>query len=288
MLELFLASLIWSISFGLIKGELTGLPATWVAMVRMGLALLVFLPFYRHHDVQRAFPNATKKGWLHLCLIGFVQFGVMYVLYIQSYQYLQAHEVALFTITTPLWVTLIYDGLSRRFHPWALAMVLLCLVGSLVIKYQAIARDDFWLGFGILQLANLCFAFGQVKYKKLIASPSISKLALFAPMFMGGLLATMVASAASLSSWSVTPTARQWWVLMYLGVLPTGAGFYLWNRGATKVKAGSLAIWNNMKIPMAILVSLLLFGEQANLPRLFIGLTLIVGALVAYERRNAS
>ena len=44
---LLLVSLLWAFSFSLIKRHLGGLDSSFVAAVRLGLALLVFLPFVR-------------------------------------------------------------------------------------------------------------------------------------------------------------------------------------------------------------------------------------------------
>jgi len=51
-----------------------------------------------------------------LVAIGAIQFGLMYLAYFVSFRFLQSHEVALFTITTPIFVTLFADALARRFH----------------------------------------------------------------------------------------------------------------------------------------------------------------------------
>jgi len=271
MIYLWIVSLIWAFSFGLIKGQLTGLPSNYVTLIRMGLAFFVFLPFFR----LSAF---NKKDLLKLFALGAIQFGCMYILYIQSYQYLKGHEVALFTITTPFFVTLIYDVFQKKFHPWALLMVLVCLAGSSVMKYSEIQRDDFWFGFFLIQLANLCFALGQVGYKKLFEGKALDHKQAFAPMFLGGVCVALLAVFVTQTSY-VPPSSKQWLVLIYLGVLSSGVCFFLWNLGATKAKAGTLAIMNNMKIPLAILCSVLFFGEQTNITTLAIGTVLIFLAL---------
>lgn len=279
MIYLWIVSLIWAFSFGLIKGELTGLPSSYVAMIRMALALVVFVPFFK--------PESFKdKQTIRLFSIGAIQFGLMYILYIHSYKYLQAHEVALFTITTPFFVTMMYDFFEKKFNQFSFLMVLLCILGSAVIKYSEITRSDFWLGFLIIQIANLCFALGQVMYKRMFENQNIDQKKGFVPMYFGAFCVTVIATTMQVDPMSITPTAKQWWVLLYLGVLPSGIGFFLWNLGATKVKAGSLAIMNNMKIPLAILCALVFFGESTNFIRLVIGGVLIGISLYFNEKRK--
>jgi drug/metabolite transporter (DMT)-like permease len=73
-------------------------------------------------------------------------------------------------------------------------------------------------------------------------------------------------------------------VLLYLGLLASGLGFFLWNIGVTRVAAGTLAVFNNVKIPLAVLVSLLFFAEQTELLRLVMGGALIMLALAMNTR----
>ena len=120
MALLLIASFIWAFSFGLVKNYLGGLDAGFVACARLALAFLLFLPLLR----PRRISSATT---LRLFMIGMVQFGLMYVFYIQSFRFLAAYQVALFTIFTPLYVAAADDmwksvsGRSisgRRCWPW--------------------------------------------------------------------------------------------------------------------------------------------------------------------------
>ena len=119
---LFLTSLLWAFSFGLTK-QLTGLDGAFISAVRLALALLVFLPFLRARDL----PSRTR--WV-LIAIGAIQFGLMYLAYNESYRYLKSAEVALFTLTTPVLVTLLADALDRKLHPRGLLAAALAVLGG--------------------------------------------------------------------------------------------------------------------------------------------------------------
>ena len=79
---LFIVSLIWAFSPGLTKGLTTGLDPTFVAAARLGIALLVFLPFLRGKAL-------TASLALRLASIGAVQFGVMYLAYNAAFRLLK-------------------------------------------------------------------------------------------------------------------------------------------------------------------------------------------------------
>lgn len=276
MSYLLLVSLIWAFSFGIIKTNLADLDSNFIAALRLGLALLVFLPFFKPGLVDR-------RITLKLGLIGAVQYGGMYVAYLYSFRYLQAYEVALFTIFTPLYVTLLDDCLVRRVRWVSLAAVLLTIAGAWIVKSGSALPPGLLAGFLVVQLSNLCFAFGQVYYRHVMARrlPSgraMNDRQIFAIPYLGGFLLAGLAAGFSIlfhvvqgSPVNLTPTASQWLALLYLGVISSGLCFFLWNVGARKVNAGALAIFNDLKIPLAVAVSLLFFGESADLLRLFLG-----------------
>ncbi len=110
MVYLLVVSIIWAFSFGLIKNQLAGLDANFIAAARLLISLLVFLPFLRVKGL-------TKRQMGALLLVGAVEYGIMYIAYNYAFLYLQAYEVALFTIFTPIYVTLINDAMRRRM-PW--------------------------------------------------------------------------------------------------------------------------------------------------------------------------
>lgn len=264
LLSLVAASLLWAFSFGLIRTHLTGLDAYLVASVRLALSFLLFLPLMRIRGIE-------WRVTVRLLAIGAVQYGVMYVAYIQSYQYLKGHEVALFTIFTPLYVALLHTtGCSRRWR--ILAAALLAVLGAAVIVFERPNRMVAMHGVLLLQVANMAFAFGQVAYRRVMqrVEAPVGDTNVCAVMFAGGMV---LAAACGLSGgWGqIHVSGVQLAVLLYLGVIPSGIGFFLWNRGARRARYGTLAVTNNMKIPLAVLAAITLFGEQADLVRLCVG-----------------
>ena len=76
------------------------------------------------------------------------------------------------------------------------------------------------------------------------------------------------------------PTILQWMSIFYLGVVPTGIGFWLWNKGAKKVNDAVLAVMNNLKIPLGIIMAFSIFNESTNIVHFSIGAMLILIAIV--------
>ena len=280
MLYLFFVSLLWAFSFGLIKGGLTGLPSSSVAFVRLFIAFAVFVPFLRFRDLR---PGDAAK----LLLTGAVQYGLMYVTYIQAFQHLQAYEVALFTVFTPIYVTIINDLFVKRLCPTSMSAVILAVAGGIIIKYQELGSSELLRGFLLMQGANLCFAFGQIFYRRTMANlpNKPTDLQVFGLLYLGAALTAALATLGS--DWSTFEiTLKQAGILLYLGIVASGLGFFLWNIGARRVSAGALAVFNNLKIPLGILVSVLVFGESTNWVRLLIGGALMALALFLNSRKT--
>jgi carboxylate/amino acid/amine transporter len=270
MALLLITSFIWAFSFGLIKNYLGGLDANFVAFVRLALALLLFLPLLRPRRVS----HAVK---LRLFAIGMVQFGLMYVFYTQSFRYLAAHQVALFTIFTPLYVVAAADLLEKRFRPLHFWTALLAVAGTAVIVYANAHAAVLLAGFVLVQASNLCFALGQVLYRRLaLPGRGWKDRDVFAWLYLGGAAAAALAMLLFSGAPRLDLNGSQWLVLLYLGLLASGVGFFLWNVGAVRVSAGVLAVFNNVKIPLAVTVSLVFFAERTDLVRLALGGALIL------------
>ena len=277
MFYLIAVSLLWAFSFGLIKRHLAGVDSAFVATIRLGLSLVVFLPFLRLRGVS------VRIG-LTLAAIGAVQFGVMYLAYIESFRYLHAYEAALFTITTPIFVTLLVDCFERTLRPRALGAALLAVIGTGIIVVKSTDLKLTLAGLGLVQLSNVAFAFGQVFYRRLRKQHAALKdREIFALLYTGAVIVAVAALIGRGVSFNLTPP--QLWTLLYLGVVASGIGFFLWNKGALQVKGGTLAVMNNLKVPLAVACALLFFGESADLPRLVASL-LVLGAAVWLAEKN--
>lgn len=279
MIYLVLASVIFAFSPSLIKGRLGGLDPAFITAARLGLALLVFAPFVR----LKGLASLAAAGF---GAIGAIQFGLMYLAYNASFRHLQAYEVALFTLTTPILVTLFADALERRLRPRALLAALLAVVGAALVLVKSSRLSVSLTGLGLVTLSNLAFAVGQVLYQRLRARHAgLRDRDIFGLLYAGGFVVAVVALLNR--DVTVTLTATHLATLAYLGIVASGLGFFLWNIGATRVGVGTLAVMNNAKVPLMISVSLLVFGERANLVSLGASFALMAVAVWLAEKRPA-
>ena len=282
MLYLLMVSLLWAFSFGLIKGQLAGLNPGWVAFIRLSLSFLLYMPF-----IRPLWKSGRSVGiW---AAIGALQFGVMYMLYIASYRWLQAWQVALFTVTTPIYVSLFYDGVKKRIHKHTVLAVMLAVTAAAWIVFTPGKSYALSMGFFLLQGANMAFAAGQVAYKIQREKRSdVTDSSYMAAAYLGAALTALLYVLLSGSSFPATLSMKQVMTLIYLGFVATGVGFWGWNKGAVMVSGTVLAVFNNVKIPLAILISILIFDEQANIIRLLSGSLVLLAALyIAFKPKES-
>ncbi len=269
-------TILWAFSFSLIGVYLAGqVDAYFSVLTRVALATVVFLPFIRR--VPLIF--AAK-----LMVLGAVQLGCMYVFYYQSFLLLSVPEVLIFTILTPVYVTLIFDLLQGRFSFRYLITALVAVLGAAIIRYSSIG-DQVFSGFLVVQGANICFALGQVGYKVLLQREKldIPQRAIFGYFYLGALIVTIITWFLFGNPAKLPTTSLQWEILLYLGLIASGLGYFFWNKGATKVDAGTLAIMNNALIPAGLIVNLLIWNRDANLVRLSLGGAILLLSLLLHE-----
>ena len=287
MIYLSIVSLIWAFSFGLIGNMLSGVDSFLVATLRLGVASLLFLPFLRLKGI----------GWttiVRLVLYGAIQFGLMYACYMSAFRFIPSHLVAVFSILTPVYVVFIHDLQKRVFSRRYIWIAVLSVLGAATIKAETMPTGDIWMGFLLMQVAGAAFAFGQVAYREWkIKNQDVSDLSIFGLLTIGGTLCIGCLSLPE-TEWEISKiSADQWKAILYLGLVASGIGFFLWNKGASKTNAGTLAAFNNAVVPLAVLISLFIFNEGKNFDRedqirLMIGSVLIGSALFLSLKRKSS
>jgi carboxylate/amino acid/amine transporter len=269
-------TILWAFSFSLIGVYLAGqVDAYFSVLTRVALAAIVFLPFIRRVPVKLA---------ASLMALGATQLGCMYLFYYQSFLLLTVPEVLIFTILTPIYVTLIFDLVQGRFSFRYLITAIIAVLGAAIIRYSAIGNEIF-VGFLVVQGANICFALGQVGYKILLERNNfdLPQRSVFGYFYLGALVVTIISWFMLGNPAKLPTTSIQWGILVYLGLIASGLGFFFWNKGAAKVDAGTLAIMNNALVPAGLLVNLLIWNREANLPRLALGGAILLFSLVLHE-----
>lgn len=279
MRYLLLVTVLWAFSFSLIGEYLAGqVDSDFAVLVRVLIAALVFLPV----TLWRGLPRRMLAGFW---LAGALQFGITYLCLYRSFQVLTVPEVLLFTVLTPIYVTLLDDALARRFSPWALLAALVAVGGGVIIRFDRL-EGEYLLGFILLQVANATFAAGQVLCRRLLLhyQPAQPLHRFFGHFFLGALVLVLPSFLLFGNPDKLPHTAVQWGVLLWMGLFATALGLYWWVKGSTRVDAGTLAIMNELHVPAGLLVNLLIWNRDFDLPRLAAGGAVILVAMWLNQR----
>ncbi|MDR0407915.1 MAG: hypothetical protein LBH45_03185 [Campylobacteraceae bacterium] len=272
MVYLIIVTALWAFSFSLIGEYLIGLDIYFLVFMRVFLASLVFIPFTK-------FKGIPARLQISLFLIGSIQIGIMYLCLYHSYNFLTVPEILLFTIFTPFYVTLIYDIFHKQFNALYLISALVAVLGAYIIRYQNV-NSGFLIGFIFIQAANICFAAGQSAYKYVIEKhQTFDQKEIFGYFHFGASVVTVAAVLALGNFEKMNPSTFQWGILIWLGVAASGVGYFLWNKGATMVDAGTLGIMNNALIPAGLFINIIFWGKVENYISLSIGTAVIVFSL---------
>lgn len=275
MLYLLIATVCFSLSFGLIKSQLSMLPTDLVVVLRLFCAVLIFLPFIK---------RIAYKEHLKAFFIGIIQFGVMYFAFLKAFKFLQGNEVALLTTTTPVFVAIWASLFGDKFKFIYILCILMSVLGAGVVVWQNLEFSQIVKGVLLMETSNCTFALGQVLWKNFIPN-EIKSENIMASAYLGA-FCLMVPFVIVNNDFSLTTINRlQFLAILYLGIVPTGIGFYLWNKGAKYVKSSTLAIMNNLKIPFGVLFSILIFHEKINVLNFVLGSSIIMLAILILHLR---
>lgn len=279
MIYLWLTTLIWGFSFALIGTALRGVDPFLVALIRLVLAFCCFLPWLMGCGMRRV--SGPGRGWF--LLVGGIQFGGMYVAYLSAFAFAPAYVVALFSSFTPLWIA----GIGAILVPrglWRLIVAgVLATLGAVVMRIgQPLEAGSIWVAFALMQVANLCFGGGQVAWREIVRrNPGLVEREVIGWLYLGGAIVAgcFLAIRIGLGETVGVPDGRQLLVILYLGVVASGLGFFWWNYGASRVSTGTLAAANNLVVPLGVVLALVFDARRPNWVLFALGCVLIGAAL---------
>ena len=279
MAYLLTTTFIWAFSFSLIGHYLSPVIDSWsLSFFRTLIALLVFIPFINF--------KISRKHMLFMILIGAIQIGIMYLMYLNAFKFTSVSKILLFTITTPLYVTFIADLIEKKFRSFFLMLSIASIVGASFLRFNSPAQNDL-IGFFLIQGANFCFALGQVLYKffEKWTGRIPNGMSDFAYFYIGALIFTTVGFLSSDVKTPLPNDIATWLLIVWMGVGASGLGFYFWDKGSLFVSSGTLAVMNNLVIPLGLMVEILFFGQALNSETYLIGTLIIVVSILVSLRK---
>ncbi len=220
------------------------------------------------------------KKHLVAFFIGMIQFGLMYLLFIKAFKFLQGNEIAILTTTTPVFVAVWSSVFGEKFKPVYIFCILMSVIGAGIIVWNNMTFNMIVKGVLLMESCNCSFALGQVLWKKFVGDNDVN---LMSSAYLGAFLFVLPFSLLAVDFTNIVLTKGQIFSILYLAIIPTGIGFWLWNKGAEKVKYSTLAIMNNLKIPLGVIFAIFIFHEKINMLNFILGSAVILFAILILQ-----
>jgi drug/metabolite transporter (DMT)-like permease len=220
--------------------------------------------------------------WRVAFFIGLFEFAGTYIFYTWSLRYLPSGIVGTLTLLTPVFTYLAslvagIAGLNVRFF----AAIFLSVFGAALCLPVEKSFSSFQftapvlIGVGFITLSNILFAIGNVFITRLNLKNRWSDEITYQALAFGALISLVVCIFTPHESIERLSHLKVWLLPFYLGIVATGVGFYLWNRGVKKVSATPASLIGNFKAPFSLLWGALLLGEKLSF-QIFAGLALLI------------
>ena len=278
-----LAASIWGGMFVASKYVLEYIPPFSLMVIRYIIGCMVLFSILKLSKIPR--PAKTKRDWLLFLWIGFIGYFVTISFQFIGVNLSDAHTASLLTATTPVFLILfarliLKEAITAR----KIFALLLALIGIVIVIDWSAGMGNYLLGSMILSVAAISWALLSV-YVKLAAvkfsSLEITGYGLFFGMllsipFMGWELQTGVIAM---------PDAPALIGIIYIGVVATAGGFFLWNKGMQLMEAGVGSMFYFFQPLTGAFFGWLLLGEVLSI-YFFIGFALIMTGIAVMTVRT--
>lgn len=275
-------SVIWGLSFVAARAVLSTLTPILLATIRFSIASLVFIPIIvwelKHGRVVKL------RDLVELALLGLLSVSVYFWLQYTGIKYAGAGISALLVVG----LIPILTGVASFFalketyaHKQLLGTALGLLGVALVTVPGLLNRVDwlFYLGVLCLLLNAMCWALYSTLSRRLM-NRTRRPLMNAACVTVFGTIALIPMSLTS--EWSLIASLRpeQWLSILYLSLVCSCGGYFLWNLSLSRMEAVKVAVWQYLEIPVAFMGEALIFNLIPS-PTVLIGATaIVVGALI--------
>ena len=278
LLALAAAVLLWGTSYAAAKTALGSFSPSVLIALRMVMASLVLLPFWRRLPK----PNYRPGDWKWLLGLGLLQPCLYFMLEVKALQFTSSGQAGTVAALAPLFVALLaWIWLKERMGLNGILGLLLSLTGvvllSLGASHQQSAPDPL-LGNSLQLLAMLCVALYMVILKRLSSRYDTwwltgSQNLLGVLFFVPGLI------TAPEGTLSAAP-AEAWYSVIYLGGLVSLGGFGLYNMAMRWLPASQAAMSINLVPLVALLMGWIWLGEALTPLQLVAALAIFGGVLL--------
>ena len=275
-------AVIWGLSFVAASMVLTTLPPLMLATVRFIIAAIIYSPVivWEYRKGNRPSMADLKE----LAALGFLSISIYFWLQYTGVQYAGAGVSAvLATGFTPVLTGIAGTVLLKEKVTATKGFgIALGLTGVALIALPKLVFDVDWLfllGVGCLLGNAVCWSMYSTLSRRLMKRIG-NPLMVTAYTTLLGVIFLIPLSLTS--DWGAISrvTNQQWGSILYLAVVCSCVGYFLWNYTLSKLEAVRATVWLYLEPVAAFVGSLLLFGQIPAALTIVGGIAILAGALL--------
>jgi len=284
-----IVAVIWGLSFVAARIVLSTLTPILLATVRFSIASLVFIPIIIR-DHRRGFAPSLRS-MVELAGLGFLSISIYFWLQYTGVKYAGAGVSALLIVGLIPVLTGFASVfvLKERYDFQQIAGTGLGLLGVGLIATPGLLVNEvdwlFYLGVLCLLLNAVCWALYSTLSRRLM-NRERRPLMVTAYVTVLGTLALIPMSLTS--DWSLIRLLglEQWLSILYLSLVCSCAGYFMWNLALSRMEAVKAAVWQYLEPVAAFAGEALIFSVLPSPSTLVGASAIIVGALLTNKSRR--
>lgn len=263
-------TVLWSLSWVLIKKSIQEIPPITFAGLRYSLAFLILIPALGKH--KGSIRTLSKPDWTRLILLGLVFYTMTQGGQFLTLKHLDAVSFSMILNFTSVIVAVFGIFFLREF-PTKLQWggIAIFLVGVVLYFSSEKLVGGSALGFGLAIFTVTANAAASLLGRSVNRSQSIPPV-LVTVISMGVGSLVMLAVGLVIEGWPVL-SIQNWLVILVLAVVNTAFAFTLWNKTLQVLSSVESSMINNTMLVQIALLAWLFLGERLSLINL-IGLGL--------------
>ena len=291
--QLILTMLIWGAAWPVGRLLAEGLPTVSIAVIRYLIVVPVLFLILRLREGK----IHIQREWIPtLVLLGLFSTTLYQIFFLYGVKYAAASDDSIVIGAAPVMIGVLASFYTQeRLTRWKILGLLVGLSGVVLIGFlspnsQVLNRP---LGLTLVFFGALSYALYTILLRRFVKKTNsnpdgvhVTSLSINSWMAVFGLVFLAPFSLIE-QPWNSTWDTNSWIGILYLALLSTIVGYYLYIEGVTKIGAGRASVFSNLVPFFGVLTSALILKEAVSIWTVVSLLLILTGVYLVNTKRAA-
>ena len=291
--QLILTMLIWGAAWPVGRVLAAGLPTVSIAVIRYVIVVPVLFLILRFREGK----IHIRREWIPtLVLLGIFSTTLYQIFFLYGVKYAAASDDSIVIGAGPVMIGVLASVYAQeRLTKWKILGLLVGLSGVVLIGFLSpntgvLNRP---LGLSLVFFGALSYALYTILLRRFVQKTNsnqegihVSSLSINSWMAVFGLIFLAPFSLVE-QPWNYAWSFNSWIGILYLALLSTIVGYYLYIEGVTKIGAGRASIFSNLVPVFGVLTSALILQEAVSVWTVVSLLLILTGVYLVNTKRAA-